>query len=237
LSTATGGSLLADERFRGLLVWSMGGHVAAAIVALAAPHFRPAPAPTAIFIDLVAAPAAPVAAPTPPRQVVDEPVVIREPKPKPKRKAKVPPKVKPKVKKKVAKKPAPPTPEQLLAQMRQNVAERPGTSDPIAEIRARAGTTGQLSPELAAFQRKVERCMYANWVGVRSYRNRSDLEVHFRVSLDAGGRLRGVSKTRASGEEVVDDSAERALWKCQPFPSPPLGYRDFDFAFNPAEKM
>lgn len=217
------GFLSGRDSFRRLLAWSLGGHMTLALLAvIPLPHLS-SRRPPAVFVDLVAAPAA---RPRPaPRQVVAEPKVISDrPRPKPKPK---PAPAKPE--------PPPPTAEEILAQLRAKHPARPEEPPSVVD-RIRASVqrgSGRVDPILAAYTRKIESCVHANWVGASSYTHRSDLEVRFAVSVDSAGALTSVAIIGTSGDRFLDESAERAILKCEPFPPPPRGYERLVLAFSP----
>ena len=226
-------SLYDSERFRRLLMWSVGMHLILMLLFVLAPSFyAPSYKQAPIFVDLVAAPAAPAALTTP-RQVVDEPIVIpKRPRAKPKPVA-PPPKPVPAVEKK---KPTPApavSPEQILEQLR---AKRASAAKSESET-GRAPQTGIFNPQLAAYTKKIQNKIYANWIGVRPYAHRFGLEVIFEMELDAGGMLQSLRMVQSSGDRPLDESAERAIYKAAPFPPPPRGIRRITIRMNPREKV
>jgi len=65
-----------------------------------------------------------------------------------------------------------------------------------------------------------------------------DVEVHFNVDIDASGRPLGVQIARGSGNRFLDESAERAIWKCQPFGAPPPQMPlQFLLVFQPGDRF
>lgn len=218
-------SLVASERFRRLLLWSAGTHVVLVAGFSLAPQFQWAQAPPLpVFVDLVAG--LPATAPAePPRQVVDEPIVIpKRPRAKPRPKAPPPP---PKAE------PEPQlTPEQLIEQLRQ-------THVSPADVRPREAVgpeTGRLDPQRAAYRKKLENLIYANWVGARAYRLQAGLETWFEVEIDASGALLSLRVLRSSGNRHLDESAERAIYKSAPFPPPPASVRSLRIRMNPRQR-
>ena len=221
-------SLYQSEGFRRLLGWSAAAHVGVLAVLVLSPLirlYRPVPAP--VFVDIVSLPASALARP---RQVVDEPVVIpKQPRAKPVREAKpVPPKAP------VEKKPEQPTltPEQILAQLRAKHAD-PTRDTPAAPS---GSVSGRLDPELASYRRKIENLIYANWAGARAFRFELGLEVVFEIEIDAGGQLRKVLLVQGSGRPHLDESAERAIYKAAPYPSPPRSVRVITVHMNPRDQ-
>ena len=59
--------------------------------------------------------------------------------------------------------------------------------------------------------------------------------MQFRVRVGPGGDVRNVSLARSSSNRYLDESAERAIWKCDPFESPPRGVSELNLTFNPAD--
>ena len=217
---ATPGGLLESEVFRRVLAWSAGAHVALGVAAIVTPHLRSAPPPAAIFVEIVASAA------VPPRQVVDEPIVIPKlPKAKPEHVVAPPVAV-------VEPKPKPEpslTPEQILALLRAKHAQ-PATP-------AASAGHARLDPETAAYRRKIENLIYTNWAGARAYRFEVGLEVVFEVEIDGAGAVRSVRLLEGSGKRALDESAERAIIKSAPFPPPPGGIRTITVRMNPRDRV
>jgi periplasmic protein TonB len=173
-------------------------------------------------------PPEPAPEPEPPEQQVDEAVVIPDvPRDKPK-----PPKPPPKPPKRPDKKPKPPKPvdvSDVMKNLRSDVEQR--TPKPQA-----SSASGTVDPELAEYYRKVKVCLDANWVGAQRFQRRRDLEVQFMVEVDAGGQVKSLELTRGSGEDQLDDTAERAIRKCSAsLPPPPAGRTRVPIAFNPGD--
>lgn len=245
--------LIQSGEYRRWLAFSLGLHLGVTLLLLFFPTRWLVPArPVPVFVELVAAlPAGPEAksapqpAPAPPRQVVDEGVVIPKDPPKPKPKPVEVPQPKPE-----PPKPEPPKPEvkpepepakptltkdQILAQLRAKVGAvtpdanaAPGERGPRGSVR--------VDPLLAAWHSEVRSLMYANWVGARPFRHRNGLEVQFVLDLDAAGRVRSVRLTRTSGLRVLDESAERTIHKVLPdLPPAPEGLRTVNVTFDPRD--
>ncbi len=231
------GTLVQEQLFRRLLLWSLGAHLVAMGVSLIAPTVRRAPIISVpVFVDLVAAPKPAAAPPKRTRQVVDEPVVIPRkpkplPKPKPKAEPKPAPKEEPKPPPKAEPKEPPPSAEELLARLRENVEAR--TAATPSQTQAATGAPGRFDPQMAAYQRKLKALLYSNWAGAQAFRGRDDLVASFKVQLDPGGGVREVSLVGSSGDRYFDESAERAIWKTRPFPRPPRGALVLTLAFDP----
>ena len=78
-------------------------------------------------------------------------------------------------------------------------------------------------------------CLYDHWTGARAFSRQAELEAQFRVRVGSTGKVRSVALTRSSSNRYLDESAERAVWKCDPFESPPGGVSEFNLTFNPAD--
>ncbi len=218
-------NLLESEDFRRLLAWSAGGHLILALLLVFGQVLRPASRIDAspVFVEVVAvAPQPP--APPPPRQVVKEVVIpkqpekLPEPKPPPRR---------------VEKKPEPPPPsaDQILAQLRQKVSDRPAKTAAPASAAA-----GRFDPEMAVYQKRIQSMLYANWAGARHFLGQGELVAHFEADVLASGQLRSVELVGSSGNRYFDESAERAIRRAAPFPEPPLGRRfTLTLTFDPRE--
>ena len=240
-------SLWSSPRFRRLMITSAVGHVSVAAVVAFAPSSYSSPQQTPVFVTIAATAPAPAPAPAPPakpepapaatpaptpppKQSVEEAVVIPQvPREKPRPKKPDPPKKEPP-------KPAPPpekvmSPEELMAQIREEVGtvapEGPETSE--SEV-------GIVDPEMAAYTARVQACIYKTWMGAQRYQRRRDLFAIFDVELAADGTVLGVERTRASGERILDESAERAIRGCSPFPEPPRGATVLPIQMIPGEK-
>lgn len=215
------------DPFRRWLGFSAAAHALALLLLVLGPGMNAPSRSAPVFVDLVAAPEPPAARPRPAkRQVVDEAIVIR------KQAKAVPPKPKPKPvpEKKAAPEPAP-TPEDILAQLRAKVAKRAP-----AATAAASGREGRPDdPELAAYKARVMTCLYEHWAGARAFSRRAELEAQFRVRVNSTGKVRSVSLLRSSTNRYLDESAERAVWRCDPFESPPRGVTEFNLTFNPAD--
>jgi len=225
-SVATHGLLFAVIGFSPGVFWSsppppmplMVQVVSAAPKAPAPPPPAPAPAPE---------PPAEVTPPTPtPRQQVDEAIVIpRQPREKPR-----PKKPKPAEKPKKPDKP-PPSAADLMAQLRESAESIDTPSEQTQDGDSAVG----LDPELAAYYRKVKGCLDANWVGAQQYQRRRDLSVRFRVRLSAAGMVESVKLVQGSGIRMLDETAERAIYKCQPLPLPPGNQSVIPLNFVPGD--
>lgn len=221
-----------SDPFRRWLGFSAGFHLFVLLVIAFGPGFSAPPRSQPVMVDLVAA-AEP--APQPKRakrQVVDEAIVLRKqarpkkaaPKPKPKPE----PVAKPEPEK------AAPSPEDILAQLRAQVARR--EPSPNASAAASPGGPGRPEdPVLAAYKARVMTCLYEHWAGARAFSRQPELEVQFSVRVGSTGKVRSVRLTRSSSNRYLDESAERAVWQCDPFEAPPRGISEFNLTFNPAD--
>jgi TonB family protein len=220
------GTLLASDAYRRWLGWSAVAHLLLAFFLAFGPGiYRSAPAQAPVFVEIVAPASRPAKRA---RQVVKEPVVI--------------PKKQPKVAKdKPAPEPAPDmaqpeqplTPDQILAQLREkhgetNVIER-------TEGSASGGPNARVDPEMAAYRRRLENLIYANWAGARSFQDQLGVEVLFEVEVDSGGVMRSLRMVKSSGNRHLDESAERAIQKSSPFPRPPRSVRSITVRMNPRD--
>ncbi len=210
-------SLLAVAAFRRMLVWSAAGHVAIALALIwSSRSDARAIEPLPIFVEVVAQVEPPAAARRAPRQVVEEIVIPKRPTA-----ARKPP----------AKQREPvQSAEQILAQLRAKLGPQIQR-----ETAPTATRPGRLDPEMAAYRKQIKALLYANWAGARVFRSQGRLIAHFRVEVDAGGGVRSLELVRPSGDRHFDESAERAIWKVEPFPSPPRGAFTLTLTFDPRE--
>ncbi|MBW2280573.1 MAG: TonB family protein [Deltaproteobacteria bacterium] len=221
--------LWASDAFRRWIGYSAAAHAVAMIVIAVGPGVSSAPPPPPIFVDLVAAPPQPKARRSQPakrRQVVDEAVVI----PKQPKASRSKPKPKPEQAPAKAEEKAPSAAD-ILAQLRTKVASR--TARTSGTLQGREGRPED--PELAAYKARVMSCLYEHWAGARAFSRSPELEVQFQVKITATGGVRSVSMTRSSSNRYLDESAERAVWKCEPFDAPPNGVSQLNLTFNPAD--
>ena len=202
-----------------MLAWSAAGHLALGGGLLWSPRSDARPLePLPIFIEVVAQVEPPPPARRPPRQVVEE-VVIPE---RPRSTRKPPPR-----------KPQPAlSAEQIVAQLRHKLGST--TPTPVSTTEARAG---RFDPEMAAYRKRITALLYANWAGARAFSSQGRLIAHFRVEVDAGGGVRSLDLVKTSGNAHFDESAERAIWKVEPFPAPPRGALTLTVTFDPRESV
>ncbi len=224
--------------FRQALIASAVGHVVLAILLIWIPgRSMSFPDEAPIFVDVLQsrAPAAKASAPAAkaapkPKQVVDEAVVIpKQPKPlpKPKPEAKVEPKPEP------AKKPKPAalTPEQLIAKIREKRGAEAETAGTQAAGSTGTAQAGRFDPLMAAYVKRLMVLLYNNWTTTAF--SMSSTFPTFEVELSASGKVQSARKVRSSGNRHMDESAERAIWKTDPFPPPPRGLRKLQIVFDP----
>jgi len=234
-------SLWSASAFRRILMGSCATHGALVAVLVIAPRsfLSSPPPPLPIMIEVVtstpkpaaALPAAP--APKKQRQVVEEAVVIPDqPRAKPSPKRPKPPEPPPEPPKKEPKKP-PPSAADLMAALRENAE----TVDSAVEESAQTeeATSGSMDAELAAYYRKVKGCLYANWVGAQQFQRRRELRVRFRVRVGMGGAVESVELVQGSGIRQLDETAERAIYKCSPLDQPPGDTSIIPLTFIPGE--
>jgi TonB family protein len=200
-----------------MLIWSAAGHVTIGLALIWSPSSDARPLePLPIFIEVVPQVEPPAAAKRAPRQVVEEIVIPKRPTA-----ARKPP----------AKKREPvQNAEQIVAQLRAKLGPQiRRDTDPTAARR------GRFDPEMAAYRKQIKAMLYANWAGARVFRSQGPLKAHFRVKVDAGGGVRSLELVRPSGDRHFDESAERAIWKVEPFPAPPRGAFTLTLTFDPRE--
>lgn len=212
-------SLAESNAFRRMLAWSAAGHLALGGALLWSPRSDARPLePLPIFIEVVAQPEPQAPARQKPRQVVEEVVIPERP-----RSTRKPP----------ARKPRPAlSAEQIVAQLRDKLG--PTTPTPASTTETRAG---RFDPEMAAYRKRIKALLYANWAGARVFSTQGRFIAHFRVEVDAGGGVRSLDLVKTSGNAHFDESAERAIWKVQPFPVPPRGAFTLTLTFDPRESV
>ena len=212
-------SLLESAAFRRMLVWSAAAHMALGGALLWSPRSDARPLdPLPIFIEVVAQVESPPVARRPPRQVVEEIVIPKRPR---------------STRKAPARKSQPAlSAEQIVAQLRDKLG--PTTPTPAATTDARAG---RFDPEMAVYRKRIRALLYANWAGARVFSSQGRLIVHFRVEVDASGGVRSLDLVKTSGNVHFDESAERVIWKVEPFPAPPRGALTMTLTFDPRESV
>ncbi len=242
LATLATGTLTAEQGFRRLLIGSLIAHLLLGLVLWITPPAlrRPLP-PSLVYVEVLPEAGGRAAAPAPPapaRQIVDEPVVIpAKPKPevKPEPKPEVEPEAKPEPKPEARPQQAY---ESVMAKLRSKAAERPEAQAGAAGATGGGGIlAGILNRERAAYDRKIRAVLYSNWAGVSAFAGRGDLVARFEVTVSRRGDVQDVRLTHPSGNRFLDQSAERAIRRSDPFPPPPPGYTQLAIRFDPAERL
>ena len=248
LYAASPESLWSSPAFVRFMAYSVVAHAAAIFLVAYGPIFRfnsvMLPQPVMVNLDMALpaepeptppeppAPQPPAPEPTkppepeppPPEQVVQEAMVVPDipsEKPKPKPKPPKPPKP-------PEQKPKPKDVADVMASLRQEVEKQRPPQRPTAG-------RGTLDPEMAAYIAGVKGCLRQNWVGAQRFQRRRDLLAEFEVQLGPGGKVASAEITRPSGEDFFDETAERAIFKCQPWPEPPGGQTTIAIQFVPEE--
>jgi TonB family protein len=229
------GHLIEDSVFRKILIGSAVAHLLLGVLLVVSSGWRGSVRPAPIFVDLVAPPRA-RPAPTPPvvakpapkpveKAVVLKPKPTPAPKPAPKPEPKAPPRETAPVQE------AAPSAAEVLAKLRQQVGPTPEAAP--REVAKTGNGGGRFDPELAAYHRRVRTLLQNNWAGVAAFRGQEKLMARFSVDLDPRGNVRSLSREESSGNRFFDDSAERAIRRSAPFPSPPRGDITLDVVFEP----
>lgn len=226
---------LDEERrreFKRFLKISGALHAAVFLVLAWQPAIPSVSPPTAITVDLVAAPSpGPQARPKPkPKPPKPAPVVLPSqpttPKPRAKPVEKPPPKPKPK--------PEPETEpkeveyDDLMAQLRAEAGEEAPQEKPDEPAQTATATAGgggglgvRVSPELAAWLRDARIHVRRSWVVPPAFEMQT-LVVEVQVDLDASGNVRGTPNiSRRSGNPWYDENVVRSIRKASPLPPPP----------------
>lgn len=242
LYAASPESLWSSRSFVRFMACSAVAHSAALVLVAYGPIFRfrsdiPMPVP----VSLVEMPSEPVAEVSPPEPAPPEPPPPEPPKPEVKppepeqpkqvvEEALVVPDVPPEKPRPPKKKPAPKPPD--VADVMQALRQEADKNKPPPRKSSAAGT---LDPEMAAYLVRVKGCLRQNWVGAQRFQRRRDLLAQFEVELAPGGKVASAELTRPSGEDIFDETAERAIMKCQPWPEPPGGQTSIPITFAPEE--
>ncbi len=232
-----------SRAFRRLLGWSLAGHLIVYLSLVIHP-FRSTDliAATPVMVQMVdmpkgvpkPAPAKPapkvkppeekkVEPPAPPKPVVKEIVIPKEPAPlaEPKPKPAAPP----------------PSAEELLAKMTEKVEAQEAATAPAEEPaqaeEATAATEfspGRFDPVLSPWLARVKTVVRANWSGASVCKGAAQ----FDVDIDPGGQLTSIELAQSSGDSYCDSTGERALRKSNPLPPPPHAL-SFVFVLDPKE--
>ncbi|HEB91423.1 MAG TPA: cell envelope integrity protein TolA [Deltaproteobacteria bacterium] len=100
-------------------------------------------------------------------------------------------------------------------------AHEPDASSGLPEPAETNRPGDAIPPELAAWNRAVQRRIRNNWVIPAGFRNRG-LATQLELRLAASGDLIGEPRVvRSSGDPFFDDNAVRAVMKVAPLPAPP----------------
>lgn len=237
-------SLLQSRAFRRLLAFSLAGHVVVFLALVLRPS-RNAQliSPSPVMVQVVSMPksAAPKPAlakpapppkekplppepPPPPKPVVKEIVIPKEVRPLPEKPKPAP--AEPKT--------PPPTAEELLAKMTEQVEAKEAANAPKeAPTEAPAATEaapGAFDPLLSPWVARVRTLVRANWSGASLCKGTPQ----FDVDIDGGGQLTHIALAESSGDSYCDDTAERALRKSNPLPPPPRAL-SFTLSLNPKD--
>lgn len=141
-----------------------------------------------------------------------------------------------------------------LAKVKQELKEREGTEGrPVLEAAqvkqphggqstfgSLEGPTDDLSPELLAYFNEIKKRINKEWVTMpKSFEASDKTVVKIVVTIDAKGKVVATEWEVRSGNYSFDLSAQRAILRASPFPSPPESIRDevlnegFLIEFNP----
>lgn len=89
----------------------------------------------------------------------------------------------------------------------------------------------QNSQAINAFALAVTERVTSNWV--RPEATNLGLKVKLRVRVSDQGSVLAVQVVQSSGNSAFDRSAEAAVYKSDPLPTPPVGVRELNFIFDP----
>ncbi len=89
----------------------------------------------------------------------------------------------------------------------------------------------QQSRALNAFAIAVSQRVTRNWI--RPPGSDRGLACKLKIRLSDRGTVLAVQLVQSSGNTPFDRSAEAAVWKSDPMPSPPAGLREINFTFDP----
>ncbi len=132
-----------------------------------------------------------------------------------------------------AKKP-PPSAEELLAKMTEQVEAKEAANAPQEAPKeaptAIEGAPGAFDPLLSPWVARVRTLVRGNWSGASLCKGTPQ----FDVDIDAGGQLTHIALAESSGDSYCDDTAERALRKSNPLPPPPRAL-SFTLSLNPKD--
>ncbi len=239
-------SLFENRTFRRLIAFSLVGH----LLLFVGLTFRPfrnttliSPSPVMVNVVDMPKPAAPPAAkkaaakppaakpevkplPPPPKPVVNEIVIPKEPAPLAKPKPVAKPEPKPK------------SAEEILAELTKKVEAENPEPEPVVQAKAEpgpaapiAGGPGVFDPLMSPWVARVRLVVRENWSGAQLCKGIPS----FAVEIEANGRLSDIELAESSGDRYCDESAERAVRKSNPLPAPPRGAMSVVLALNPKE--
>jgi TonB family protein len=230
------------REFRRRLLGSLAAHglLLGALVWAPAPSARPLP--SVVTVELVAAPRpAPAARPKPAPAPAARPAPAPPPKPKPKVKV-LPKQPSPVPDKPVKVKPRERPPEldyqDALEKLREELGEEAPQAEAPAEEAPEEGAAppsagaGRIDPEMAAWQRAVQRHVQSTYVMPPEFRGRG-LVAEVCVLAGAAGDVIGTPTVdTSSGDPFFDDNAIRATQRATPLPPPPRGAQELCFQFR-----
>ena len=84
---------------------------------------------------------------------------------------------------------------------------------------------GENKPLMAGYYRKVFSRMYAAWNQPAQLKNLPGLKTEVRIVVEPGGKIIERTKSRGSGNELMDDSVMKAVQSVRELPPLPIGYR------------
>lgn len=113
------------------------------------------------------------------------------------------------------KQPAPPTEESIKAIL---TAEMPESGPIVLEA-------GESSPVLGAYYQQVYDRMYSAWIQPSQLRSLPGLSTDIRIVVEPDGKITGRTKIRGSGNELMDESAMKAVQSVKTLPPLPREFR------------
>ena len=113
------------------------------------------------------------------------------------------------------KQPVPPTEESIKAIL---TAEMPESGPIVLEA-------GESNPILGAYYQQVYGRMYSAWIQPSQLKSLPGLSADVRIVVEPDGKITGRTKTRSSGNELMDESAMKAVQSVKKVPPLPREYR------------
>ena len=113
------------------------------------------------------------------------------------------------------KQPVPPTEESIKAIL---TAEMPESGPIVLEV-------GESDPVLGAYYQQVYDRMYSAWIQPSHLKSLPGLSADIRIVVEPNGNIAGRTKTRSSGNELMDESAMKAVQSVKKLPSLPREFR------------